>query len=123
MPIKEFTDPDGVSWRVWATNPTRGNVRPHFAAGWLTFESADERRRLAPVPAGWEDASDGACLEMLAHATAVAPADLTLPPPAGGAAEGGAAPAPGVTGLETTLARVRAVIRAVDDALHRRPAG
>jgi len=26
--------------------------------GWLTFESPDEKRRLAPIPSGWESLSD-----------------------------------------------------------------
>lgn len=26
--------------------------------GWLTFESADEKRRLAPIPSGWDSLSD-----------------------------------------------------------------
>jgi len=26
--------------------------------GWLAFESSGQRRRLSPIPAGWEEASD-----------------------------------------------------------------
>ena len=33
----------------------RAPVRQGFEQGWLVFESADEKRRLAPVPAGWEE--------------------------------------------------------------------
>ena len=32
----------------------RAPVRQGFELGWLVFESGDEKRRLAPVPAGWE---------------------------------------------------------------------
>ncbi len=34
-------------------------VTPEFEKGWLCFERAEgEKRRLAPVPEGWESASD-----------------------------------------------------------------
>jgi hypothetical protein len=57
MPIREFRDSDGRLWRVWGTIPdharTLGSL---YETGWLTFESGPERRRLAPIPAGWEEA-------------------------------------------------------------------
>jgi hypothetical protein len=31
-------------------------VSSEFSHGWLCFESEGEKRRLAPVPAGWEEA-------------------------------------------------------------------
>ncbi|HJQ11466.1 MAG TPA: hypothetical protein VJ840_10605 [Gemmatimonadaceae bacterium] len=31
-------------------------VASEFSNGWLCFESEGEKRRLAPVPAGWEEA-------------------------------------------------------------------
>lgn len=31
-------------------------VASEFSQGWLCFESEGEKRRLAPVPAGWQDA-------------------------------------------------------------------
>ena len=33
-------------------------VAAEFAYGWLCFETAGEKRRLAPVPEGWERADD-----------------------------------------------------------------
>lgn len=61
---RAFTDPDGVEWKVWEVRPSSvdvaasklgGRVAPHLQNGWLCFESANgEKRRLAPVPAGWE---------------------------------------------------------------------
>lgn len=57
MAIREFTDAAGVAWRVWNTTPMPGAVfEQSHKTGWLTFESATERRRLAPIPAGWEEA-------------------------------------------------------------------
>lgn len=64
MPYREFFDPAGTEWRVWDTRPSSSaNVRPSFAAGWLTFQSATERRRLSPIPDRWELVSEPAiCL-------------------------------------------------------------
>ena len=57
MPIREFVDARGVRWRVWSTVPMTGGVVGSFRDGWLTFESGEGRRRLAPIPLGWEDAA------------------------------------------------------------------
>lgn len=58
MAYREFVDDAGALWRVWDTHPvaasTLRTVSPSYAGGWLTFESETERRRLAPIPAGWE---------------------------------------------------------------------
>ena len=56
MQIREFADADGVLWRVWSTIPRAGGAHP-MIAGWLTFDSERARRRLVPVPPGWQDAS------------------------------------------------------------------
>jgi hypothetical protein len=51
----EFTDSNGVTWRVWNTVPsTRATLSGEYEKGWLTFESPLSRRRLAPVPTEWE---------------------------------------------------------------------
>jgi len=39
-------------------------VSPGLENGWLTFESAAEKRRLAPIPAGWEDLGDAGLEEL-----------------------------------------------------------
>jgi hypothetical protein len=44
----------------------RVRVNPGMGAGWLVFDTRGERRRLAPIPAGWETASE-AQLEMMLH--------------------------------------------------------
>lgn len=119
MPIREFDDAGGVCWQVWATTPTRGNVRPQFAGGWLAFESPDERRRLAPFPETWADADDGALRGLLAQATVVARDSSALlkrtDPGTGDPRES--------SPLHATVAKVRAVIRTVEESLHRKPAG
>jgi hypothetical protein len=58
MAIREFTDSAGMAWRVWSTTPQPGAVYDErHKAGWLTFESARIRKRLAPIPPGWEEAT------------------------------------------------------------------
>jgi hypothetical protein len=58
MPYREIPD-DGGAWVVFGTRPHSGaNVRPRYAEGWLSFQRGVERRRLAPIPDDWENASD-----------------------------------------------------------------
>ena len=74
--LRAFTDSTGVEWRVWDVLPMTGigDLGPEtltgslkntaFANGWLCFESIEEKRRLAPIPAGWEH-SEGLLLDQL----------------------------------------------------------
>jgi hypothetical protein len=57
MPLREFTDSTGVAWRVWDTVPTPVSAYDErLKAGWLTFQdTAGSRKRLAPIPRGWEE--------------------------------------------------------------------
>lgn len=92
MAHREFTDSKQISWDVWDVYPALGDrrgplgdrrlfmretadrrtvlgaavlrVSPEYERGWLAFQSGHERRRLAPVPDGW-DGLDGADLERL----------------------------------------------------------
>jgi hypothetical protein len=58
MPMLEFVDSNGVTWRVWNTVPSvRTTLGGEFEHGWLTFESALGLRRLAPIPSKWESAA------------------------------------------------------------------
>jgi hypothetical protein len=57
VPIREFIDAAGARWKVWNTVPTTGGVAGSMRLGWLTFESDRDRRRLAPIPTDWEEAS------------------------------------------------------------------
>jgi hypothetical protein len=58
MAQREFTDSHGTHWLVWSTTPTQGSVLvSDMREGWLTFESDRERRRLVPIPRGWEEAA------------------------------------------------------------------
>jgi hypothetical protein len=74
--LRGFTDSTGVEWRVWEVFPTDGGLssadamtrsrlqETPFANGWLCFECPNEKRRLAPIPPGWEF-RDFATLEQL----------------------------------------------------------
>ncbi|MGH7618994.1 MAG: hypothetical protein ACREPM_17375 [Gemmatimonadaceae bacterium] len=59
MAIRVFTDSQGVEWRVWSTVPSSAaSVSPELSDGWLSFDSGVQRRRVGPIPPGWESASD-----------------------------------------------------------------
>lgn len=96
MAYREITDESGQQWRVWDTYPGRFGgqsiIASGYADGWLTFESEAGKRRLAPVPEGWETREEDALLRLLEAADRVAPAPRgERPPPLTGA---GAAPPP-----------------------------
>jgi len=64
MKERRFCDTDGVEWRVHVVvhapkmgplyPPQSAQFRP--ASAWLAFDSETERRRLSPVPNGWQEA-------------------------------------------------------------------
>lgn len=84
--LREFKDNSGVQWRVWDVYPSeRGKDGPterelataelkgrfrsaELADGWLCFESPTERRRLAPIPTGWEFLDASALAELAGRA-------------------------------------------------------
>lgn len=61
MASREFSDSQGIVWRVWDVTPTHlhpitraEEYMEPWAGGWLAFESETEKRRLvAPYPARW----------------------------------------------------------------------
>ena len=78
MAVRDFRDEHGITWRVWPVNPD--DVQPRTSAedylgeylgGWLCFESADERRRLADFPADWESLDESELRGLLSRAAAV----------------------------------------------------
>ena len=67
MALREFTDEKGSRWRVWDIRPERMHsatrAEDHLQSvinGWLAFEpvGGGEKRRLAPIPARWESATE-----------------------------------------------------------------
>lgn len=76
--LRTFQDPEGREWQVWevpAPDPrlTRSGrfLAPELQRGWLRFESADERRRLADYPRDWESLPDRALVELWSRASIV----------------------------------------------------
>ncbi len=70
--FRDIVDEVGRSWSVWNTQPsTRNAVADALRAGWLTFECAVEKRRLSPIPDGWEQTDDASLLALLETATPV----------------------------------------------------
>jgi hypothetical protein len=60
---RSFRDQHGLEWEVRAITPATKDrrapvVRPDLANGWLLFTLGLERRRLAPLPSAWREASE-----------------------------------------------------------------
>ena len=57
--MRTFKDASGTEWDVFEVHPGSGRtvsrVPAAFRGGWLCFQSVAERRRMAPVPVGWQD--------------------------------------------------------------------
>lgn len=62
MALRSFTDSQGQGWRVWNVVPQYDTARdedtltPGLQGGWLCFERDGHKRRLSPIPDGWEGA-------------------------------------------------------------------
>ena len=73
--MRHFRDQTGVEWEVFLTARrsdavSRGQFLPEaYREGWLVFECAQEKRRLAPVPENWESLSNEALAELCSKAT------------------------------------------------------
>src|SRR5215210_2723376 len=61
---------DGLDRRL--TEQRRITLSSGYGAGWLTFESLDEKRRLTPIPQGWEELSQEELRALCQHARIVA---------------------------------------------------
>lgn len=77
--MREFIDDVGARWIAY---PVNSSARAELAlrylpgpyqGGWLVFESGERKLRLAPIPTGWHDMTDGALRRLL---------DAALPTPA-----------------------------------------
>jgi hypothetical protein len=64
MALRSFTAGDGTQWNVWNVVPTlarnerRLTLSVGMTEGWLCFDSGVSKRRIVPVPLGWESWSD-----------------------------------------------------------------
>jgi hypothetical protein len=90
MAHRKVRDRYGHEWDVWEVNPAAadrrarelnptverrrkdaglmGRLSDRLRDGWLAFQSAQEKRRLAPIPDGWESLSDAEILMLLDRA-------------------------------------------------------
>ena len=78
MGLREFRDSKGVQWKVWNVTPdsldkrtTAEDYMREWQDGWLCFESADHRRRLATYPPTWEDLADDEMEKLLERSQSV----------------------------------------------------
>jgi hypothetical protein len=99
MPHRQFTDSKATTWEVWDVEPShaerrkdatdrrrsrrtsgerrtvedrsRVRIRSELSHGWLAFESRHERRRLAPIPTGWEGLDASALEELCERARSI----------------------------------------------------
>jgi hypothetical protein len=75
MDYCEFTDSAGVRWKAYRVEPQRVSAALERLRGslsaelserrqpWLLFESPNERRRVTPIPEGWDENPTYALLE------------------------------------------------------------
>ena len=74
MAYREFTDRHGRTWRAWDTYPqSRSIVTASYAEGWLCFESQGGKRRLTPIPEGWDELPQERLCTLLSTADRVVP--------------------------------------------------
>jgi hypothetical protein len=78
MGLREFRDSRGLQWKVWNVTPdsldkrtTAEDYMREWQDGWLCFECADNRRRLASFPPKWEDLSDAELEQLLERSQTV----------------------------------------------------
>lgn len=88
MAVRDVRDETGTSWKVWAVMAS--SIHPKTAAedylgeyseGWLCFECANQRRRLARFPQDWDKLPDKELLRLLKSAQPVQPRKNTPPKP------------------------------------------
>ena len=83
MTARTFADSAGTTWQVFevhrsSTNP--GAVSTGLEQGWLAFSSANAKRRLAPIPPGWETSPDPELEQLCSRARVVPPATHVFEP-------------------------------------------
>jgi hypothetical protein len=86
MAVREFTDGQGREWRIWNVAPDDLNARTKdedylahlYHTGWIVFEmkNGDDKRRLYPIPKGWDELPDAELEVLLQKAEVVPPKKL-----------------------------------------------
>jgi hypothetical protein len=87
--MRAFTDSTGLEWRVWEVLPsklgpqtithslTHAKLQAAYADGWLCFEAGEQKRRLAPIPEGWQFRDTSVLEQLCVEATPVPPRRTT----------------------------------------------
>jgi hypothetical protein len=74
-PHRVFEDASGTRWDAYAIHPSASSGRVRlpepYRNGWLAFESAAEKRRLSPIPEGWQSLPDDALRALCGRAEIV----------------------------------------------------
>lgn len=102
MTYREFFDEQGQHWEVWEIRPIsierrlneerrryprlsdRRNpnlelkLRGSHRDGWLTFQCEHQRRRLVPIPDGWDSLSDSELVGLLQRASPLGRIDAAI---------------------------------------------
>lgn len=74
-----FTDDSGTEWTVRAFHPAERADARHtrllgsYQQGWLSFECDVRKRRLSPIPEGWQALDDDSLRALCARAEEAAP--------------------------------------------------
>lgn len=67
---------DGVRWSIWDVLPIDRQGPPIpgrelYEGGWLSFDGGEARRRITPVPEGWEQWGETELREAIRRATPI----------------------------------------------------
>jgi hypothetical protein len=73
FPWREAERRSGIDRRT--ISQRRITLSEGYGRGWLTLESLDEKRRLVPIPRGWEEASNTALRALCEQAKRIAKTD------------------------------------------------
>jgi hypothetical protein len=81
MAVREFTDSAGREWRAWDVSPDDLSPRTKdedylaqlYHTGWIVFETknSDDKRRLYPIPKGWNELPEAELAVLLQKAEIV----------------------------------------------------
>lgn len=118
--MRQFRDESGIEWKVSLTPRGSDAVsKEHYLpeayrGGWLVFESAQEKRRLAPVPADWEGMPE-ADLAVLCSKASTQPARARVAE--GAAAESKSEPAPASASRDPLRPQLKKVEQQLDRTL------
>jgi hypothetical protein len=75
--MRQIRDDAGIVWTVYEVNPGAtpwravGSLPEGYQNGWLCFESSTEKRRLTPLPIGWQELPPDKLTDLLFIATQV----------------------------------------------------